>query len=121
LPDNVVFASGDDTVKELALRALEIIAGGLRDRKLEVRVEGHTDNRPIKTPRFRSNWELSTARATAVIRALAADGIPSERLAAAGYGEFRPLASNDTEDGRRQNRRVDLVVAVSVPVEVGAQ
>jgi chemotaxis protein MotB len=117
LPENVLFASGDDTVKELALKALDIIAAGLRDRKLEVRVEGHTDNRPIKTPRFRSNWELSTARATAVIRTLAADGIPNERLAAAGYGEFRPLAPNDTEDGRRQNRRVDLVVAVSAPLE----
>lgn len=115
LPENVLFASGDDSAKEAAVRALHLIALELRDRKVDIRIEGHTDDRPIKTQRFRSNWELSTARATAVIRALASDGIANERLAAAGYGEFRPIAPNETEDGRRQNRRVDLVVSASSP------
>ena len=84
---------------------------------MDVRVEGHTDNRPISNSRFRSNWELSTARAMVVLRKLASEGVPAERLSAAGYGEFRPVASNAAEDGRKQNRRVDLVVAVSVPVD----
>jgi chemotaxis protein MotB len=64
--------------------------------------------------RFRSNWDLSTARATAVIVKLASEGMVTSRLAAAGYGEFRPLSDNSTEEGRKQNRRVDLVVTLDV-------
>jgi chemotaxis protein MotB len=81
-----------------------------------VRVEGHTDTRPISTVRFRSNWDLSTARATAVIAKLAAEGMQSPRLSAAGYGEFRPVADNATEEGRKLNRRVDLVVSVDMGI-----
>ncbi|MDK2959817.1 MAG: chemotaxis protein MotB, partial [Bacillota bacterium] len=74
-------------------------------------VEGHTDNLPINTYRFPSNWELSTARATTVVRYLAEKhGIPPDRLSAAGYGEWRPVAPNDTPEHRAQNRRVDIVV-----------
>jgi chemotaxis protein MotB len=118
MPENVVFASGDDSVKEGAARALHVIAQELVGRPVDVRVEGHTDNRPIKTARFHSNWDLSTARATAVIMSLSREGIESSRLAAAGYGEFRPVASNATDEGRRANRRVDLVVSLTAPPDV---
>src|SRR5207302_1155696 len=89
LADGVLFGSGDDALKEPALRVLRVIADELRERHLDIRVEGHTDNVPIHTVRFRSNWDLSTARATAVVVELAGTGrIPPARLSAAGYGEF---------------------------------
>jgi len=76
-----------------------------------VRVEGHTDNVPIHTDRFASNWELSTARATAVVAFLVQDyGISSDRLSAAGYAEYHPRISNTTDADRTKNRRVDIVV-----------
>lgn len=111
LSDSVVFDSGNDEVKGAALEILKRVAGELKDRKVTVRVEGHTDDRPIKTVRFRSNWDLSTARATAVVVAFSKDGIGPDRLSAAGYAEFHPLASNETAEGRAQNRRVDIIVS----------
>src|SRR5262249_10263236 len=84
----------------------------------QVRVEGHTDNVPIHTAAFASNWELSTARATEVVQFLVERcGIPATRLSAAGFGEYRPRMTNDTEEGRAKNRRVDLIIlnAASVP------
>jgi chemotaxis protein MotB len=115
LPEDLLYPSGSDTLKEPAVRALRAIAEKIRDLNVEVRVEGHTDNVPIHTLRFRSNWDLSTARATAVIEVLAGDGqIAPSRLAAAGYGEFHPIASNATPEERRANRRVDLVLSVAV-------
>jgi chemotaxis protein MotB len=111
LSDDVLFSSGDDKIKGRAVRALEAIVDEIKDRKVDLRVEGHTDDIPIKNARFRSNWDLSTARATAVIAELAAGGkLEPERLSAAGYGEFRPVADNGSPEGRAQNRRVDLVV-----------
>ena len=77
----------------------------------KVRVEGHTDNIPIRSGKFASNWDLSTARATRVLMYLQEMGsIPPGKLAAAGYGEFRPLAPNDTPEGRAKNRRVEFVI-----------
>jgi chemotaxis protein MotB len=115
LADSLLFDSGDDTLKEHAVRVVQAIANELRERKVDVRVEGHTDDVPIRTMRYRSNWDLSTARATAVIAQLNGPGrIPATRLAASGYGEFRPVASNATPEGRAQNRRVDLVIAASL-------
>jgi chemotaxis protein MotB len=76
-----------------------------------LRVEGHTDNVPIHTTQFASNWELSTARSTAIARLLLERGpINPINLSAAGYAEFHPVASNATEDGRTQNRRVDIIL-----------
>jgi chemotaxis protein MotB len=73
-------------------------------------VEGHTDNRPIKTVAFFSNWELSAARAGSVVRVLASRGVAPDRLAVIGYGENRPTHPNDTEEGRNANRRVVVVI-----------
>jgi chemotaxis protein MotB len=111
LADNIFFDVGDDTLKGPAAVILHTLGPELAKRNVDVRVEGHTDDRPIRTVRFRSNWDLSTGRATAVLAKLAAEGIAPPHLSAAGYGEFRPIASNATDEGRKQNRRVDLVVA----------
>ena len=76
-----------------------------------IRIEGHTDNVPIHNAQFASNWELSTARATEMIRLFITQyNLPAIRLSAAGYAEYHPVASNETADGRAQNRRVDIVV-----------
>lgn len=115
LPESVVFASGDDRLKERAVPVLREVVEQIRGKKIVLRVEGHTDNVPISTPRFRSNWELSTARATSVIAELAKQhAVPPQSLSAAGYGEFHPVADNATSEGRAQNRRVDLVIAMEV-------
>jgi chemotaxis protein MotB len=110
LADNVVFASGTDEIQPAARAVLGRIADDLKSRKVDIRVEGHTDDKPIKTARFRSNWDLSTSRATAVVADFANAGIEPTRLSAAGYGEFHPVASNGTPEGRAANRRVDIVV-----------
>jgi len=110
LPDGIVFDSGDDAVRPDAARVLGIIVDEIRARPVDLRVEGHTDTRPIGSSRFRSNWDLSTSRATSVVRMLAAKGLTPDRLSAAGYAEFHPVATNDTVEGRTANRRVDIVL-----------
>lgn len=118
LSDGMLFESGEDALRAPALRTVKNIITELTGRKVAVRVEGHTDDRPIQRKgRFKSNWDLSTARATAVVSQLAAEGMEPVNLSAAGYGEFHPIAANATEDGRKQNRRVDLVVSVAAPPE----
>lgn len=117
LSDNVVFASGTDEIQPAARSVLSHMAGELKTRKVDIRVEGHTDDKPIRTARFRSNWDLSTSRATAVVGDFAAAGIEPTRLSAAGYGEFHPIATNETPDGRAQNRRVDVVVSAKIEAE----
>jgi chemotaxis protein MotB len=119
LPEGVFFDSGDARVKETTSRMLKVLLPELKKRPVEVRIEGHTDNRPISSGRFRSNWELSTARASAVLERFFQEGMPPDRTSIAGYGEYRPIADNATEEGRKQNRRVDLVVTaiVETPVE----
>jgi chemotaxis protein MotB len=114
LPEGVFFDSGEARVKDATGQMLKILTPELAKRNLEVRVEGHTDNRPISSGRFRSNWDLSTERASAVIALLLAEGMLPTRVSIAGYGEYRPIADNTTDEGRRQNRRVDLVVTAIV-------
>lgn len=105
------FDSGSPNLKQRSLGAFEKVATVLSERKNLIRVEGHTDNVPIHTQEFASNWELSTARATEVIRMLLVEyRFPPRRLSAAGYAEYHPIASNATEAGRQVNRRVDIVV-----------
>ena len=105
------FATGSAELALPARSLIETVATAIRDLDNIVRVEGHTDDVPISTPRYRSNWELSTARATSVVTYLVEElFMPSERFAIAGYGEFRPLVPNDSDENRATNRRVDIVV-----------
>jgi chemotaxis protein MotB len=103
------FPSGSAEVRAASIPVLSLLAATLPAGPL--RVEGHTDNVPIHTAQFATNWELSTARATAIARLLLEHGpIDPVNLSAAGYAEFHPVASNATEDGRTQNRRVDIIL-----------
>jgi chemotaxis protein MotB len=103
------FPSGSAEVRPATIPLLSILATTLPPGPL--RIEGHTDNVPIHTAQFASNWELSTARSTAIARLLLEHGpINPINLSAAGYAEFHPVASNSTEDGRTQNRRVDIIL-----------
>ena len=111
LEDTIVFASGGVEPIDEALPVIEKIARILKAHDNAMLVEGHTDNIPIRTGAFPSNWELSAARAAAVVRYLALEGVSPERMAAMGYGEFRPQVRNDTPQGRRKNRRVVLLVS----------
>jgi chemotaxis protein MotB len=105
------FDSGSDQIKPEGRSLLDTMATSLVSLGNQIRVEGHTDNVPIRNSKFPSNWELSTARATAIVSYLIAKfGFSPELLSAAGYSEFRPVAPNDTEEGRSRNRRVDIVV-----------
>ena len=111
LAGNLLFDSGKSDLKPQGLVLLDSVAERLKTMTNEIRIEGHTDNVPIATPLYPSNWELSSARAITVGRYLSEhDGISPTRLAAAGYGEFRPVTSNDSREGRARNRRVDLVI-----------
>jgi chemotaxis protein MotB len=105
------FDPGSAVMPPSALAVIDRIASTLQPLSSAIRVEGHTDNTPIHTAQFPSNWELSTARATYLLQYLISTSkIPAPRLSAVGYGEYRPVAPNDTPAGRASNRRVDLVV-----------
>jgi chemotaxis protein MotB len=105
------FESGSATLRANSMDTFDRIGSVLASVPSNLRIEGHTDNVPIHTPQFQSNWELSTARATEIIRILLTrEGIGPERLSAAGYAEYHPVADNSSEDGRRLNRRVDVVI-----------
>ncbi len=109
------FDPGSAVMQPKAIALLDRIAEKLRQVPYQVRVEGHTDNTPIHTAQFPSNWELSTARATHVLQYLLTnEAIPPQRLSAVGYGEYRPTADNATPEGRASNRRVDLVMLGAV-------
>jgi len=107
---DILFASGVAKLSDAALPPLTILAETLAKYPNPVRVEGHTDNRPISTSTFPSNWELSAARAASVVHLFAKGGVDPARLAVIGLGEFRPAKSNDTPDGRNANRRVLIVI-----------
>ena len=111
LPNDVLFDSGKTILKpdgQTALRRVAEVLASINDRHFQV--AGHTDDVPIKTPRFPSNWELSTARAIEVTNLLIASGVRAQLLSAAGYGEFDPVAPNDSADHRAQNRRIEIVL-----------
>jgi len=111
LPELLLFDTGEAQVKPQAEPLLERLAAILKKIPNHIMVEGHTDNLPINTPQFPSNWELSAHRATSLVRYLVdKHHLAPRRFAAAGYGEFSPLAGNEDEAGRRLNRRVDLVI-----------
>lgn len=111
--DVLLFDFGKSEINPGGLMLLRKIGAELRKVDCPVRVEGHTDNVPIRTWRYPSNWDLSIARAVSVVKHfIAVDGIPPQRLSAVGYGESRPLVPNDTAQHRSKNRRVELVVVM---------
>lgn len=107
----LLFESGSDRLAASASLVLGEIADTLHNNQHLIAVRGHTDNIPIDTVRFRSNWELSAARAVSVVRLLQSLNIVPERLSAQGHGEFQPVASNDTTEGRAKNRRVTVAIS----------
>jgi chemotaxis protein MotB len=117
LTDKLLFASGQARLEAAGDPLLVEVAHLLNvDQKHPITVEGNTDNVPIASSQFPSNWELSTARATTVVRYLIAHGVVAERLGAAGYAALHPLAPNTTAAGRARNRRVDIVLQRLYPV-----
>lgn len=111
LREAAFFASGGDAVSTASFPILEKISTGIRTIPNTVRLEGHTDSVPIHTPRFRSNWELSAARSISMLELLRQRyAIPAERMSVAGFADNAPVDTNETEEGRGHNRRVDLVV-----------
>lgn len=111
LSEKLLFPSGSDVVNKRGEQAVEMLSAVLASSKLEVMVEGHTDPVPIKDVRNKDNWDLSVHRATSVARLMIGYGIKPERIISCGRAEFYPVASNDTESGRQQNRRTEIVLA----------
>lgn len=116
LVDTILFESGSTKLSEEGKALLSVIAKSIKDYKNQrIVVEGHTDNKPIKSRlknKFPSNWELSAARASAVVRFLELQGmVDPQRLSAQGYSYYHPVASNQTEQGRRQNRRIEIILS----------
>jgi outer membrane protein OmpA-like peptidoglycan-associated protein len=110
---NLLFFSGSASMGYESEAIVNEIAGVLFDFENPIRVEGFTDNQPLSNEAFASNWELSSARSSAIVRQLVESGIAPSRLAAVGYGEYQPRASNDTAEGRALNRRVVFMVSRS--------
>ncbi|WP_425605678.1 flagellar motor protein MotD [Pseudoxanthomonas daejeonensis] len=110
---DILFDTGSASLDLSARGVLAKLAAVLHDTPNPVRVEGYTDNRPINTVQFPSNWELSAARAASVVHLFASQGVAQPRLAMVGYGEYRPRADNQSEEGRNRNRRVVLIVLAS--------
>jgi chemotaxis protein MotB len=115
IKSDMLFATGSAVLAPDATDVIVRLADVLRDYKNAVRVEGHTDNLPISTSVFPSNWELSAARAASVVQVLARSGVTPGRLAVLGLAEFRPIATNATPEGRNTNRRVSVVILSSAP------
>jgi len=115
ITDQVLFEESSATLQPVGIEILELVAEVLRASPNNISIEGHTDSRPISSGRFPSNWELSTARATSVLRHLTENiGFDPTRLSAAGYADTRPRDTNDTPEGAARNRRVEVVVTSDV-------
>jgi chemotaxis protein MotB len=106
----LLFLSGESSLSKRAIPVLKKVAGVINALPNAINVEGHTDDKPIENIKFRSNWDLSSARATSVVHEFMKEGIAPARLSAIGYGEFHPIGDNKTEPGRFKNRRVVLVL-----------
>jgi chemotaxis protein MotB len=113
LEEKLLFKSGSDMVNPKGKEALKSLANVLNSTKdITVMIEGHTDNVPIKTNLFEDNWDLSTARATSIVRILTKDyGFDSNRITASGRGEFHPVKTNETTEGRASNRRTEIILS----------
>jgi chemotaxis protein MotB len=125
LPSGILFPSGSAELSkagQVALSEVVKILVQFKDRRFVV--AGHTDNQPIKTAAFKNNWYLSTARANSVVQFMIKEQFPAPNLAAAGYGEFDPVAKNDTDQGREVNRRIEIILVPNLeelPSLTGAQ
>jgi chemotaxis protein MotB len=111
LPSDVLFDSGSATLSAggaAAVAEVSTVLATMTDRRFQV--EGHTDNVPIRTAAYPSNWELASARALGVVKAMVTAGMQASLVSAAGFGEFRPATTNDTAEGRQQNRRIEIVL-----------
>ena len=108
----VLFDSGKAKIRAEAHEVLDKVAKVINDKVADknIAIEGHTDNEPIKKSGWKSNWELSTARSTSVLHYLEGKGTAPKRLQATGYGEYRPVDSNDTKEGMQRNRRVEIII-----------
>lgn len=107
---SVLFSPGHAQLAENSIQTLRAVAAVVQGHEHEIQIEGHTDNIPIHTLHFPSNWELSTARASSVVRLFIGNGVNPQRLTAMGYGENRQVASNETPEGRARNRRVTIMI-----------
>ena len=117
LPDNVLFATGHSNVNAEGQKALKQIGAVLKefsDRSFQV--EGHTDNVPMKSARYPSNWELSTARAMSVVHLMIEEGVDAKNISAAGFGEFQPRADNEEKEGRALNRRIEIIMLPNLEI-----
>ena len=120
--DSILFSPGQALLQPPLIKAMSAIAEVLAPTEFPITIEGHTDNVPINTPQFPSNWELSAVRATTVLRLFADSGVAAERLTAIGYADTRPVEPNVLADGRARNRRVTILIDSTVPekgTEVG--
>ncbi|PXW91358.1 chemotaxis protein MotB [Nitrosomonas sp. Nm84] len=115
---SVLFSPGQAKLADNSSLALQAVAHVIKDHEHEIQVEGHTDNLPIHTENFPSNWELSAARASSVIRLFVENGVEASRLTAVGYGENRPMETNETPEGRKRNRRVAVMILATDPDKV---
>ena len=117
IPNNVPFKSGSANLNpegEEALTQIASVLSQFSDRRFQI--EGHTDDKPIKSARFPSNWELSTSRALTVVHLLTDMDVVPENISAAGFGEFRPRADNETEEGRQLNRRIEIIMLPNLDI-----
>ena len=116
LSSSLLFGSGDAMPSDVAFNLIEKVANIIKPFANPVHVEGFTDDQPIRTAQYPTNWELSSARAASIVRLLAMEGVNPARMASVGYGEFQPIASNTTQQGRAKNRRVVLVISRNLEV-----
>ncbi len=115
---SVLFAPGEAKLSQESVQVLTAVAQVLKNDTHDLRIEGHTDNIPIATMMFPSNWELSAVRASSVVRLFVENGIHEQRMTAVGHGSNQPLMSNDTAEGRQRNRRVQLMILSGLPEQV---
>ena len=117
LNDGVLFRPGEATLQPEGMEVLRLVMANLEDLPNAIAIEGHTDSRPISTTRYPSNWELSTSRATSVLRYMELQGFEDTRLSASGYGDTRPVADNSTPAGQAMNRRVEIVILSEISLK----
>lgn len=121
LDDSVLFEPGQATLQPPGLAILDLVTASLMALPNDIAIEGHTDSRPISTSRYPSNWELSTARATSVLRYMLLQGFDPARISASGYADTRPVADNATPEGQSANRRVEIVIVSDIPLDAAVE